>query len=118
MDGTDMSLSIDKLVMDIYLNVIFNWNSINQNVGIREGLCMKNNSMCKYYKMRNPTMRDSFIQAHVLTMLIMLFIIIQLPIGNVFDEDGDANMQLMYDDSSVIDMFDENDILEDFDLLD
>lgn len=93
---------MNKTMTDIFLNVIFNWSEISQNQQVMSALDMRQNSMCRYYKSINPTIRDSFVQAHVLTVLLMMFLIVAMPIQNVFDETGDNNAHLLHESGSIV----------------
>lgn len=75
-----------KLMAKVYLNVVFNWPTICQNQQIMTALDMDTNAMCRYHKSQNPSLRDSYIQAHVLSLLLVLWIIIATPIQSVFTE--------------------------------
>lgn len=83
-----------KLMSKVYLNVIFNWHTISQNQQVMDGLDMNTNTMCHYFKTHNPSLRDSYVQAHVLSVLLMTWIIVATPIETIFTEiDKSINAQ-------------------------
>ena len=75
-----------KLMLKVYMNVIFNWSTISQNRQVMNGLDIETNTLCYYFKTQNPSLRDSYVQAHVLSLLLMMWIIIATPIQTIFTE--------------------------------
>lgn len=67
-----MQQDIEKVMSTIFLHVLFNWNNIKQNTNVMNCLDMNTNSLCRQLKNNNPTLRDGYIQAHVLSFLIMM----------------------------------------------
>jgi hypothetical protein len=61
----------ELLVTDTDMVVIFIWRYLQQNLQVMETLDMSTNSMCRVIKVNNPTLRDDFVQARVLTFLFM-----------------------------------------------
>lgn len=73
----------EKNMMDIYLRVIFNWNTISKNEHIMKVLNMNTNNICKKIKNNNRNMRDSFVQAYVFSILIIMIFAVSVPIENI-----------------------------------
>lgn len=69
-----------KLMTEIHNNVVFNWPSLSRNDQVKQFVNMETNSMCMNLKTQNPGFRDSYIQAHVLSMLFTMLIIVSVPI--------------------------------------
>ena len=88
-------MNIDQVMKEVYLNVIFNWATISTDQSIMNVLDIETNSMCRWYKSRYPDMRDSFIQAHVFTMLMMFMYILLNPISDPFGDDTNVHAGLM-----------------------
>ncbi len=97
-----MANSLDKMMTNTFINIIFNWESIKQNTLLMESLNMKSNSLCQKLKEQNPTMRNSFIQAHVLALLMMMINIISLPCRNIHDLQDENIVQNNYSDNSTL----------------
>ena len=96
-----MSRDIDQITKDVYLCVIFNWANISSNSDVMQALDMEQNSLCRNYKLQNPGMRDAFIQAHVFTMLLMMFYIVSQPIQNPFSLSTPLYEDIMYETSNL-----------------
>jgi hypothetical protein len=79
---------LESSFTNLFIDVIFNWNTIKQNGQIMSNLDMQSNNLCRQLKIQNPTMRDCFIQARVFTITLILVFSIITPIRNVFDSDG------------------------------
>lgn len=103
---------LGKLMSDVFVNVIFNWSTLSQDPQIMNVVDMNRNSLCQKLKAENPTMRDSFIQAHVVSILILFMIVLSMPIQNPFDEYSNENYYLMNEDESLFNSYinDNNDI--------
>ena len=74
-----------KLLSKLYLTVIFNWPVLSQNNDIMQVLDMESNILCKTHKELYPSLRDSFIQCHILTQMISIWIIMSMPIETVYN---------------------------------
>jgi hypothetical protein len=98
-------MALDLIATKIFLSVIFNWNTINQDEQIMNVLNIESNGFCIHLKRVYPTMRDEFIQAKALTMLIIMYIMIMRPMNGVFDNCGDSNDHLFNNDG-VVRLFD------------
>lgn len=73
-----MQLDVDKTMSTIFLHVLFNWNVIKENAQTMAYLDMNTNSLCRQLKQNDPTQRDGYIQAHVLSLLITMMYTINI----------------------------------------
>ncbi|VBB17852.1 hypothetical protein YASMINEVIRUS_315 [Yasminevirus sp. GU-2018] len=87
--------NIEKTMGRIFLNTIFNWEQIRENSSVMQVLNMETNSMCRHMKMSNPSMRDQFIQAYVLSFLLILFLIMCVPAQNLVDGSARTFSEMM-----------------------
>jgi len=94
-------MALDLIATKIFLSVIFNWHTINQDEQIMSGLNIESNGFCIHLKRLYPTMRDEFIQAKALTLLIIMYIMIMRPMNGVFDNCGDSNKYLQNNDGMI-----------------
>lgn len=78
--------NFEEIICNFFMNVIFNWNNISQNPHVMNVVNMNDNILCQKLKSENPSMKDSFIQAHVVTILILMYILMSIPIKNPFDD--------------------------------
>ena len=80
MNNLDRTLQqdVEKTMGTIFLNVLFNWNSIKEIPHVMSCLDMNTNSLCRQLKQNDPTQRDGFIQAHVLSFLILMMYIMNI----------------------------------------
>ena len=84
-------MDIDKVMTEIHLNVIYNWNVVKQDTDIMNILDMDTNKMCIFLKQTNPYQDDSFIQSYIMTMMIMMLYIVASPIRSHIDGMGLLN---------------------------
>ena len=87
--------NIEKTMSRIFLNAIFNWEQIRESSSVMQVLNMETNSMCRHMKASNPSMRDQFIQAYVLSFLLMLFLIVSVPVQNLVDRSARTFSEMM-----------------------
>jgi hypothetical protein len=81
---TEESLkAFEDMTSHTFLHIIYNWATIRQNSQLMNILDMQANTMCRYFKQLNPLVIDSFIQARVLTFVLLIFCIISLPTYNI-----------------------------------
>lgn len=78
---SNSSNSSNDIFNCLYLNVIFSWNNIKQNSQIMNCLNMQENNLCRYYKSADPHVRDSFIQARVFTLTLIVILSLIFPIN-------------------------------------
>jgi hypothetical protein len=85
MNNLDLNLQqdVEKLMSTIFLNVLFNWNVIKENTQVMCCLDMNTNGLCRQLKQNDPTQRDGFIQAHVLSFLIIMMYVINVTTQNI-----------------------------------
>ena len=81
----DSTEDAKKILSKVYLNVIFNWPTISQNQEVMQVLNMETNLLCKTHKELYPSLRDSFIQCHILTQMITIWIIMSFPLETIFN---------------------------------
>jgi hypothetical protein len=84
--------NIDRTMGHTLLIVLLNWNNISQNESIMTVLDMETNNLCKMVKIKNPEYQDSFVQAHVFTIMLMLMMMM----SSVFSRsiNNDANVPI------------------------
>ena len=82
-----MATSLDRMMTNTFISIIFDWENIKKNKKMMDTLNMETNTLCIRLKEQNPSMRNSFIQAHVLALLMMMMTIISLPCRNINDLD-------------------------------
>jgi hypothetical protein len=102
--GDDMT----KLMLKVYLNVIFNWSSISQNQEVMNVLDIDTNTMCCHFKTQNPSLPDSYVQGLVLSFILMIWIVIATPIQTVFNEIDKLNRTICSLDLSTVHQNPEN----------
>jgi len=68
--------NLDKTMGRLFLSALLNWHNLSQDQNVMSVLSMENNSLCRKIKQQNPTYHDSFVQAHVLTLMLTLFLVI------------------------------------------
>ena len=79
-------MDIETVMIETLLNVIFNWSTIKQDINVMDILDMRTNEMCIQLKNRNPTMKDSHIQAYAYTVLIMMAYVLINPIPYISND--------------------------------
>lgn len=75
--------NIEKTMSRIFLSVIFSWNQLRENEEVMNILNMNTNNMCRHIKNTHPNLRDQFIQAYVLSFLLVLFLVVCVPMQNL-----------------------------------
>ena len=80
---TSVSEDMNNLTDKVLINVMLKWHDIQENQEIMDGLRMDKNTMCIYFKNQNPLLDDSYIQARVLTFLLMMILSITKSIQNI-----------------------------------
>jgi hypothetical protein len=82
--------NLESITTNVYLNIILNWDTISSEQQIMD--CLNNNTMCSYFKQQYPMLKDSFIKARVLTVLLMMYYILSLPVYDTFNESSNNTL--------------------------
>ena len=61
-----------KFVLQIFMNVLSNWESIKENQQIMDCIDMKKNKLCIFFKLINPDLNDTHIQAQAITIMLLV----------------------------------------------
>jgi hypothetical protein len=82
-NGSDNFIShIEKTMGSLFLSVLLNWSNISQDQNIMSALNMESNNLCKTLKYQNPAYHDSFVQAHVLTLMLTMIVVLSRGINS------------------------------------
>lgn len=71
-----LPFDFETIMNRLFMNILFNWDSIKCKSNIMSSVDMDTNNLCIYFKEQNPMIRDSFIQAYVLSFYIVMLHII------------------------------------------
>lgn len=77
-------------VNNLYTEIIFNWSQIREYEEVMNVLDMETNTLCVKLKENNPMLRDEFVQARVLTILLVMFIMVSSFV--IIDGDNNHNV--------------------------
>ncbi len=75
MDTDEYNDNTQKFIMELYMNVLSNWDEIKENQQIVDCIDMKKNDLCQYFKFINPDQTDSQVQASALTIMFIVLLI-------------------------------------------
>lgn len=67
-----LPFDFEATMNQLFIHILSNWNTIKYNSDIMSAVNMDTNSLCRYFKEQNPTICTSFVQAYVLSFLIVM----------------------------------------------
>jgi len=87
-DQIQGDIHIEKTMGCIFLHMLLNWHKIKEIEQVMNTLDMNTNSLCISLKNNDPTLRDHFIQAYVLSFFILVLYLNTAPLQTIINNES------------------------------